>query len=76
MFEINPSFGTTKEWEDILDSDSLDGKLKFPVTFFEDIPPIKEIENQLTLSPPKRKDKIVKTVTLGKKSKKDKNSLF
>lgn len=76
MFEINPSFGTTKEWEDILDSDSLDGKLKFPVTFFEDIPLIEEIENQLTLSPPKKKDKIVKTITLGKKSKKDKNSLF
>lgn len=76
MFEINPSFGTTKEWEDILDSDSQDGKLKFPVTFLEEIPPIEEIENQLTLSPPKKKDKIVKTVILGKKSKKDKNSLF
>jgi hypothetical protein len=38
MFEINPSFENTIFWEDSLDKNESDGKLKFPVTFHDEIP--------------------------------------
>ena len=78
MFEINPSFENTIFWEDSLDKNESDGKLKFPVTFHDEIPKIDEIEDQLTLPPPKKKDKVIKVIEISKKSKsKDKkNKLF
>lgn len=78
MFEINPSFENTICWEDSLDKNEADGKLKFPVTFHDEIPRIDEIEDQLTLPQPKKKDKVIKVVEISKKSKsKDKkNKLF
>ena len=78
MFEINPSFENTIFWEDSLDKNESDGKLKFPVTFHDEIPRIDEIEDQLTLPQPKKKDKVIKVVEISKKSKsKDKkNKLF
>ena len=78
MFEINPSFENTIFWEDSLDKNESDGKLKFPVTFHDEIPKIDEIEDQLTLPQPKKKDKVIKVVEISKKSKsKDKkNKLF
>jgi hypothetical protein len=75
MFEINPSFENTIFWEDSLDKNESDGKLKFPVTFHDEIPKIDEIEDQLTLPQPKKKDKIIRVVEIGKKSRtKDKNN--
>jgi hypothetical protein len=75
MFEINPSFENTICWEDSLDKNESDGKLKFPVTFHDEIPRIDEIEDQLTLPQPKKKDKVIKVVEISKKSKsKDKKS--
>ncbi len=78
MFEINPSFENTIFWEDSLDKNESDGKLKFPVTFHDEIPKIDEIEDRLTLPQPKRKDKVIKVIEISKKSKsKDKkNNLF
>ena len=78
MFEINPSFENTICWEDSLDKNESDGKLKFPVTFHDEIPRVDEIEDQLTLPQPKKKDKVIKVVEISKKSKsKDKkNKLF
>jgi hypothetical protein len=78
MFEINPSFENTIFWEDSLDKNESDGKLKFPVTFHDEIPKIDEIEDQLTLPQPKKKDKVIKVIEISKKSKsKDKkNKLF
>ena len=78
MFEINPSFENTIFWEDSLDKNESDGKLKFPVTFHDEIPKIDEIEDQLTLPKPKKKDKVIKVIEISKKSKsKDKkNKLF
>jgi hypothetical protein len=75
MFEINPSFENTIFWEDSLDKNESDGKLKFPVTFHDEIPKIDEIEDQLTLPKPKKKDKVIRVVEISKKSKsKDKNN--
>ena len=75
MFEINPSFENTIFWEDSLDKNESDGKLKFPVTFHDEIPKIDEIEDQLTLPKPKKKDKVIRVVVISKKSKsKDKNN--
>ena len=75
MFEINPSFENTIFWEDSLDKNESDGKLKFPVTFHDEIPKIDEIEDQLTLTKPKKKDKVIRVVEISKKSKsKDKNN--
>ena len=75
MFEINPSFENTIFWEDSLDKNESDGKLKFPVTFHDEIPKIDEIEDQLTLPQPKKKDKVIKVIEISKKSKsKDKNN--
>ena len=75
MFEINPSFENTIFWEDSLDKNESDGKLKFPVTFHDEIPNIDEIEDQLTLPKPKKKDKVIRVVEISKKSKsKDKNN--
>lgn len=78
MFEINPSFENTIFWEDSLDKNESDGKLKFPVTFHDEIPKVDEIEDQLTLPQPKKKDKVIRVVEISKKSKsKDKkNNLF
>jgi hypothetical protein len=78
MFEINPSFENTILWEDSLDKNESDGKLKFPVTFHDEIPKIDEIEDQLTLPQPKKKDKIIRVVEISKKSrsKNKKNNLF
>jgi hypothetical protein len=78
MFEINPSFENTIFWEDSLDKNESDGKLKFPVTFHDGIPRIDEIEDQLTLPQPKKKDKIIRVVEISKKSrsKGKKNNLF
>jgi len=78
MFEINPSFENTICWEDSLDKNESDGKLKFPVTFHDEIPKIDEIEDQLTLPQPKKKDKIIRVVEISKKSrsKGKKNNLF
>ncbi len=78
MFEINPSFENTIFWEDSLDKNESDGKLKFPVTFHDEIPRIDEIEDQLTLPQPKKKDKAIKVVEISKKSrsKDKKNNLF
>ena len=78
MFEINPSFENTICWEDSLDKNESDGKLKFPVTFHDEIPRIDEIEDQLTLPQPKKKDKIIRVVEISKKSrsKGKKNNLF
>lgn len=75
MFEINLSFDNTEFWEESLDKVEGDGKLKFPVTFHESIPPIEEMPDQLTLLPPKKKGTKVKVVDLGK-NKKDKKGLF
>lgn len=75
MFEINLSFEDTAMWEESLDKVEGDGKLKFPITFHEDIPRIDEIPDQLTLSPPRKQGKSVKVVQLGK-NKKDKKGLF
>ena len=69
MFEINPSFENTIFWEDSLDKNESDGKLKFPVTFHDEIPKIDEIEDQLTLPQPKKKDKVIKVIEISKKSK-------
>ena len=75
MFEINPSFENTIFWEDSLDKNESGGKLKFPVTFHDEIPKIDEIEDQLTLPKPKKKDKVIRVVEISKKSKsKDKNN--
>ena len=75
MFEINPSFENTIFWEDSLDKNESDGKLKFPVTFHDEIPKIDEIEDQLTLPKPKKKDKVIRVVEISKKSKsKEKNN--
>ena len=75
MFEINPSFENTICWEDSLYKNESDGKLKFPVTFHDEIPKIDEIEDQLTLPKPKKKDKVIRVVEISKKSKsKDKNN--
>jgi len=78
MFEINPSFENTIFWEDSLDKNESDGKLKFPVTFHDEIPRIDEIEDQLTLPQPKKKHKVIKVVEISKKSrsKDKKNNLF
>ena len=78
MFEINPSFENTIFWEDSLDKNESDGKLKFPVTFHDEIPKIDEIEYQLTLPQPKKKDKVIKVIEISKKSrsKDKKNNLF
>ena len=78
MFEINPSFENTIFWEDSLDKNESDGKLKFPVTFHDEIPKIDEIEDQLTLPQPKKKDKVIKVIEISKKSrsKGKKNNLF
>jgi hypothetical protein len=78
MFEINPSFENTIFWEDSLDKNESDGKLKFPVTFHDEIPKIDEIEDQLTLPQPKKKDKVIKVIEISKKSrsKDKKNKLF
>ena len=78
MFEINPSFENTIFWEDSLDKNESDGKLKCPVTFHDEIPKIDEIEDQLTLPQPKKKDKIIRVVEISKKSrsKGKKNNLF
>jgi hypothetical protein len=78
MFEINPSFENTIFWEDSLDKNESDGKLKFPVTFHDEITKIDEIEDQLTLPQPKKKDKIIRVVEISKKSrsKGKKNNLF
>jgi hypothetical protein len=78
MFEINPSFENTIFWEDSLDKNESDGNLKFPVTFHYEIPRIDEIEDQLTLPQPKKKDKVIKVVEISKKSrsKDKKNNLF
>ena len=75
MFEINLSFENTEAWEESLDKVEGDGKLKFPVTFHEEIPKIEEIKDHLTLLPPKKKETKVKVVELGK-NKKDKKGLF
>ena len=75
MFEINPSFENTIFWEDSLDKNESDGKLKFPVTFHDEIPKIDEIKDQLTLPQPKKKDKVIRVVEISMKSKsKDKNN--
>jgi hypothetical protein len=71
MFEIE----NMELWEGSLDKVEGDGKLKFPVTFHDSIPPIEEIPNKLTLLPPKKKETKVKVVELGK-NKKDKKGLF
>lgn len=76
MFEFNLSFEDTQEWEDSLDRKEADGKLKFPVTFHDTIPPIEEIEDHLTLSPPRKKETKVKVVELKKKNDKTKKGLF
>ena len=75
MFEINLSFENTEAWEESLDKVEGDGKLKFPVTFHEEIPKIEEMPDHLTLLPPKKKETKVKVVELGK-NKKDKKGLF
>lgn len=75
MFEINLSFEDTEDWEKSLDKVEGDGKLKFPVTFHESIPPIEEIPDRLSLLPPKKKETRAKVVELGK-NKKDKKGLF
>jgi hypothetical protein len=75
MFEINLSFENTELWEESLDKVEGDGKLKFPVTFHDQIPPIEEIPDQLTLLPPKKQEKSVRVIQLGK-NKKDKKGLF
>lgn len=78
MFEINPSFENTIFWEDSLDKNESDGKFKFPVTFHDEMPKIDEIEEQLILHPPKKKDKSIRVIELGNKSKtkNKKNNLF
>lgn len=75
MFELTPSFENLNQWEDFLKTSESDGKLKFPVTFHDSIEKIDETPDLLSLSPPKKKDKGVKTVDLGKKDK-NKKGLF
>jgi hypothetical protein len=52
-----------------------DGKLKFPVTFHDELPTIGEIQNLLSLDPPKKKEQTIRVVELGKKNK-NKKGLF
>lgn len=75
MFELNLSFENTQGWEESLDKKEADGKLKFPVTFHDTIPKIEEIEDHLTLSPPRKKETKAKVVEL-KKNDKTKKGLF
>lgn len=76
MFELNLSFENTQGWEESLDKKEADGKLKFPVTFHDTIPKIEEIEDHLTLSPPRKKETKAKVVELKKKNDKTKKGLF
>lgn len=76
MFELNLSFENTQGWEESLDKKEADGKLKFPVTFHDTIPKIEEIEDHLTLPPPRKKETKAKVVELKKKNDKTKKGLF
>lgn len=76
MFDPNLSFENTQGWEESLDKKEADGKLKFPVTFHDTIPKIEEIEDHLTLSPPRKKETKAKVVELKKKNDKTKKGLF
>lgn len=51
------------------------GKLKFPVTFHDDLKTIGETPDLLSLEPPKKKEKQIKVIELGKKDK-NKKGLF
>lgn len=75
MFEITPSFEDLTLWEDSLGKAEADGKLKFPVTFHDKIEKIGEVPDLLSLEPPKKKEKSIKVVDLGKKNK-NKKGLF
>ena len=75
MFELTPSFEDLSQWEDSFGKAEADGKLKFPVTFHDKIEKIVEVPDLLSLEPPKRKEKGVKVVELGKKNK-NKKGLF
>lgn len=68
-------FGNNEEKFDSKRKKEPDGKFKFPVTFHDDIPPIGEIEEKITISAPKMKVKKAKVVELNKKNK-DKKGLF
>jgi len=73
MLELFP-FLNSEEQE--IEKKSLpDGKLKFPVTFHEKLPLIEEIQEFLSLDPPKKKEQSIKVVDLGKKNK-NKKGLF
>jgi len=75
MFELTPSFENLDLWEDSIGKPEADGKLKFPVTFHDKIEKINEVPDLLSLEPPKKKEKTVKVVELGKKNK-NKKGLF
>ena len=75
MFELTPSSEDLTLWEDSLGKAESDGKLKFPVTFHDKIEKIVEVPDLLSLEPPKKKEKSIKVVDLGKKNK-NKKGLF
>jgi hypothetical protein len=51
------------------------GKFKFPVTFHDGLESIEEAPDLLSLDPPKKKEKQIKVIELGKKNK-NKKGLF
>ncbi len=51
------------------------GKLKFPVTFHDGLKSIEKLPDLLSLEPPRRKEKELKVINLGKKNK-NKKGLF
>ena len=63
-----------EQWKGPTGKSGPDGKLKFPITFHDQLVSIDEIQN-LSLTPPKKKEQIVKVVELGKKNK-NKKGLF
>ena len=72
MFELSPFMNS---WEDSSGKSGPDGKLKFPVTFHDEMNPVEEIQDLLSLNPPKKKENKTKVVELGKKNK-NKKGLF
>jgi hypothetical protein len=76
MFEENISIDSSESWEEDLIKHDKSGKLKFPVTFHDELLTIGEIPEHLDISPPKKKETGVKTVNLKVKSSKNKTNLF
>lgn len=75
MFETDPSFEDLKSWEESLEKMEISEKLKFPISFHDEMDKIKESPDLLSLPLPRKKEKSVKIVDLGKNNK-NKKGLF